>query len=294
MVKLLNKYTNGNYTVKIYSDGTKSRIAKTGEFVAEFPENIDIKISNRCDLNCPYCHEGSVADGDNAHFNHAFLDTLRPGTELAIGGGNIFANPDFEQFLIDNKKRGLISNITVSQIHFNENIDKIKQYIDDKLVYGVGVSIIDSELFSLNDLTEQQRQNIVLHVICGLVDMETLEELSGKHDKILFLGYKSLRRGVEFYESCSFSVDCGIELLSEKLEHIFYLFKTVSFDNLALEQLNVKKYITDNDWDKYYMGDDGNFTMYVDLVKEEFAVNSTSLTRFKLLNNVVDMFNLVR
>jgi hypothetical protein len=293
MTKLLNKYTNGNYTVKIYDNGTKVRVSKSGNFTAEFPENIDIKISNRCDLNCPYCHEGSVTDGDNAHFNHAFLDTLRPGTELAIGGGNVFANPDFEQFLFDNKTRGLISNITVSQIHFNENIDKIKQYMDAKLIYGVGVSIVDSELFSFGDLTEQQKQNIVFHVICGLVDFTTLEELSKKHDKILFLGYKSLRRGVEFYNERFDSVNYGIDLLADKLEQVFYLFKTVSFDNLALAQLDVKKYITDNDWDKYYMGDDGNFTMYIDLVASEFALSSTSLVRYKLLDNIVDMFNLV-
>ena len=50
-------------------------------------------------------------------------------------------------------------------------------------------------------------------------------------------------------------------------------FKVLSFDNLALEQLNIKKYVSPEDWKTHYMGDDGSFTMYIDLVKEEFAKN---------------------
>ena len=42
------------------------------------------------------------------------------------------------------------------------------------------------------------------------------------------------------------------------------------------------------------MGDDGDFTMYIDLVKGEFAKNSTSLKRYKLLNTIEEMFEVVK
>lgn len=42
------------------------------------------------------------------------------------------------------------------------------------------------------------------------------------------------------------------------------------------------------------MGDDGQFTMYIDLVDKEFAKSSTSSEGFKIKDNIVDMFNMVK
>ncbi len=33
------------------------------------------------------------------------------------------------------------------------------------------------------------------------------------------------------------------------------------------------------DWDAFYMGNDGEYTFYIDAVKQEFAINSTTKTR---------------
>lgn len=48
---LLSKYNNGNYTVEIYNDGTKIRETKEEDFIASFPENIDLKITNYIAFN---------------------------------------------------------------------------------------------------------------------------------------------------------------------------------------------------------------------------------------------------
>lgn len=59
-----------------------------------------------------------------------------------------------------------------------------------------------------------------------------------------------------------------------------YLNKAVlSFDNLGIEQLNVKRFFTESGWNKFYMGDDFCFTMYIDAVKQEFAPTSRSKFR---------------
>ena len=114
-MKVLHSYENGNYLVKIFSDGTKIRFLndKENEFKAEFPENIDLKISNKCSIGCEFCHEnscknGKIADGINDYYlgtlsrpNQArnlkllssnpkindFVESLHYGTEVAIGGG---------------------------------------------------------------------------------------------------------------------------------------------------------------------------------------------------------------
>ena len=47
-------------------------------------------------------------------------------------------------------------------------------------------------------------------------------------------------------------------------------------------------------WNKFYQGDDGTHTMYVDLVKKQFAKTSTSTERYPLLSNIDDMFKIIK
>lgn len=83
---LLHLYQNGNYDVKIYSDGTKVRTTEDDEFIAQFPENIDCKITNKCDMGCAFCHENSVVDGLHGNINHPILSTSACITVLGTDG----------------------------------------------------------------------------------------------------------------------------------------------------------------------------------------------------------------
>ena len=51
-MKPLGMYKNGNYVVKIYTDGTKIRETEENDFIPSFAENCDIKITDRCDGGC--------------------------------------------------------------------------------------------------------------------------------------------------------------------------------------------------------------------------------------------------
>lgn len=59
----------------------------------------------------------------------------------------------------------------------------------------------------------------------------------------------------------------------------FYQGKTLGFDNLALEQLDIKSSLTDQEWNYMYMGNEGTHSMYIDAVKGEFARTSRSEER---------------
>lgn len=279
---LLHLYQNGNYDVKIYSDGTKVRTTEDDEFIAQFPENIDCKITNKCDMGCAFCHENSVVDGLHGNINHPILSTLHPGQEIAIGGGNIFEHPDFEEFLIRLKDLGVISNITVNRHHIEieENLNKVRQWQKEKLVYGVGISYNGSVDYLKKVIKSLYiPENAVIHTIAGI---HNLEPLVSKELKVLILGYKSIRRGKDFINCHGATIRKKIAELEAKIPEYLESFKVLSFDNLALEQLNIKKYVSPEDWKTHYMGDDGSFTMYIDLVKEEFAKNSTSVDRYNL------------
>ncbi len=59
--KILSKYNNGNTVVTIFEDGTKIREFEDGvKPFSNFPESIDIKLTNKCDLGCKFCLDGKT------------------------------------------------------------------------------------------------------------------------------------------------------------------------------------------------------------------------------------------
>lgn len=291
-------YRNGNYTVTLdRRDGTKIRRLNKGEteFKAAFPESMDIKICNRCDMNCPMCHENSTPDGDFGDImSPSFIDHLRPGTELAIGGGNPLEHPDLEIFLEKCQRLGLIPSITVNQNHFMKNVELLEKWSARNLIYGLGVSLTQP---SLNFLTAITRfPNAVIHVIAGLVTEWDLEILKECNLKILILGYKLFRRGITLYDQAAKKIAQEKFNLKKLLPTMINenWFKVISFDNLALAQLGVKEMVDEATWEKMYMGDDGTATMYVDMVNREYAVSSTSVQRYILPSTIDEAFAQVR
>lgn len=295
MNQLLGTYKNGNFTVRIYNDGTKIRESQEDTFEPEFAENMDIKICDRCNMGCPMCHEGSAKDGKLGDIMNAkFVDTLKPYQEVALGGGNVLEHPDLVPFLKKLKEKKVIANITLHQYHFEENQDLIRELVKERLVYGIGVSLANAtdDFISLIKMYP----NAVIHIINGIVKSSDLKNLRGHNLKILILGYKKLRRGNDYFEEEEELIEKRSEWLYYHLADMLEDFDVVSFDNLAIEQLNVKRLLSKEEWDQFYMGDDGNFTYYIDMVNEKFAKSSTAPfdKRYDLLDDVVDMFKIIK
>lgn len=302
-MKLLGSYKNGNVSTMIFSDGTKVRQTKDDEFVPAYAENMDIKICDFCDLNCKFCHEGSSVNGKFGDIlNEKFIDTLHPYQEVAIGGGDATAHPDLIPFLEKLKQKKVIANMTVNQVHFEEKQELIKELVDKKFIYGLGVSLVNPSEKFLSLVS--QYPNAVIHVINGIWNADSLEKMRKYPNlKILILGYKELRRGKEYLSKGKLEVLCQKEWLYQNLEIILKgndgktpIFNAVSFDNLAIEQLNVRRFFSDKEWERFYMGDDGTMTFYIDMVKRQFAKSSTAPLdkRYPLLNGVDDMFSIIQ
>jgi len=291
-MRLIGNYINGNYKVKIFDDGTKIRETEANEFKAKFPECMDVKITNYCDMNCPMCHEGSTTEGKHGDLlNVNFINTLHQYTELALGGGNPLSHPQLIEFLKICRSKRIIVNMTVNQKHFMDEQKYIQFLIDHKLITSLGVSLTDVTDEFIN--TIQQYPNIVLHIINGMIKVEDLRKLYDKNIKVLILGYKQFRRGILNYQNDSKNIEMFKTELYNELENAINHLKVVSFDNLAIKQLEVKRLMSQDEWNEFYMGDDGKFTMYIDLVEQKYARSSISEKRYDLLDNIDNMFEII-
>ena len=287
-MKMLGKVHNGNYDIIMFDDGTKIRKTDEDCFKPLKPESLDYKITNKCDRGCAFCHEDSKPNGLHGDImNDKFIETLNPYTELAIGGGNPLEHPDLIPFLEKCKRLNLIPNMTVNQVHFMKNQALIKELVSKKLIYGLGISLvaINDEFLRL----VSHYPNAVIHLINGVHSIDDIRKLYDKNLKILILGYKQFRRGEEYYnDDVAFEMERTYVFLPEIVEH----FQVVSFDNLSLEQLKVKDMLSKEEWNQFYMGGDGQFTMFVDSVSKTFSRSSTTpiKERKKLLANIETMF----
>lgn len=294
-MNILGEYKNGNYIVRMYDNGTKVRFNNLDHFKPAFAENCDVKITDKCDGGCPFCYEGCTPNGRHGDImNYKFLDTLHPYTELAINGNDL-SHPDLVPFMYKMREKKIILNMTVNQIHFERHFNALKEWVDMGLIYGLGVSLKDPTDKFIDKIT--RFPNAVVHVINGVVSVHDLARLAGHDVKVLILGYKHLRRGESYYEQNDESVNALQEDLNERLfPEIIHngWFKVVSFDNLAIKQLHVQDYLPEEQWESFYMGDDGNYTFYIDMVDGTFGKNSLATERYPIMDSIDDMFNKIR
>ena len=306
MKDIIGIYKNGNYLVTMLSDGTKIRSTKENVFISSFAENCDVKITDKCDGGCPFCYEGCTNSGSHGKLMNIdgtpywdFMNTLKPYTELALNGNDL-THPELMPFLEFLKNKKVFANLTVNQKHFNIHKDFLKKLMDNKLIWGLGISLSnsnDNELFSF----AEENQNVVIHTIAGVLNENDFKNISEyKKLKLLILGYKTLERGKTYMEANNSYIHNNINWLRYKLSTFINTFNVVSFDNLAIDQLNVKDLLfkdKNNEWDQFYMGNDGEYTFYIDLVKGEFSKNSCTSKekRLKIKQNysIEDMFLII-
>lgn len=292
MSDVLASYKNGNYNVVLFEDGTKVRYNKLDNFVPDFAESIDCNITYRCDGGCEFCYLGCTPMGRHADLSQPFFDTLHSGQELALNGNDL-SHPDLEDFLMRMKDQGVVCNITVNQMHFIKHINKLRHLVNNGLICGIGVSLSSSSDKMLYKYIEEF-PNVVVHVIDGLLTQYDIDNLSNKNLKLLILGYKVLGRGDNFYFEHKREILSNISYLRDNLNEMCNKFDVISFDNLAIKHIELQKHFDNDDWMYSYMGDDGEFTFYIDAVNKKFSTSSMSYDRWDLLDNVDDMFKVVR
>lgn len=257
-------------------------------------ECIDLKITDYCDMGCSMCYECSSKSGRHANFStvRSLIDSLDDYTEIAVGGGNPLSYPNLDELFQLCSNRHVLLNMTVNARHFmqSKNLKNIRGNLYYGEINGLGISLpSDYSVEQTKELCRElngrsEYENVVVHVINGLVTLEQIRLLEKYKMKVLILGYKDKGRGEQLKRNKASDIERNQETLRNELERLISMAKIVSFDNLAIEQLSIKDFCKEHEieFNRLYMGDDGEFTMYVNLVDETFAISSTVKDKYKI------------
>ena len=302
------RYFNGNYLVKTSSYGSaffgiEKRALRVGEELkSEFPDSIDLKISDRCSHGCPFCHESSTKEGKilNLEKTKEILSQLptKP-IEIAVGGGNVLECLDeTEDILGWLVEKGFKTRVTITLKDLmstgNPSLDdRITKLLMNK-VEGLGVSVTSlngikleknsvdyfkSGLLDYTDIGKNLRfgPQAVYHVIAGITPVNDIKWIiENTKGSILVLGYKQWGRamGTNLPDMTDLK-----HYLKNLIQSTQTDLKSLGFDNLAIEQLGIKDMVGVEKWKGIYLGDEGTCSMYIDAVKGEFARTSRSPER---------------
>lgn len=277
-------YINGNYHVTLYPDGTKiyRALRKGEEFVSKFPDSIDLKITNKCSIGCPFCHESSISSGKSFNLERTkqILGSLpKVGIELAIGGGDVLEDSvikDCSELCSWAIHEGFFPRLTINakSIDTDKKRELILEYFEE--VNSIGISI-DHYDESFIEILEKEAATYfktkVYHIIAGLFPPSDLEKLIGHGSSVLVLGYKNWGRAKGI--SSKYDIDdWGKELKRILYKGFSHTSGLVAFDNLAIEQLGIRDCMSESSWKRFFMGNEFSHTMYVDAVSEIFAPTS--------------------
>lgn len=271
----IKSITKKEYNGKVYNFGTK--------VLHNYFAN-DILVHN--------CHEASDKQGKHANLDNFnfLLEQLPPGAELAIGGGNPLSHPNILSFLEKAKDNGIICNMTVNELHLKPFKTLITKLLKEELIKGLGITYSGKKKKELEYFCKLSN-NIVFHVIMGVHELSCLDEIQKYSNKVLILGYKEFRKGKTFHseevERKKYQWYIRLPLYFDKM--------ILSFDNLSINQLNLKRWFTDKSWNEFFMGEDGTHSMYIDAVSDSFRVSSTGNKHYPIENrNIKEIFSFVQ
>lgn len=268
-------YINGNARVELYPDGTRIIETEDTEFRFEYPLNIDIRLSSYCPYGmnpktgkavCSFCHESASADIRDKHLDFTLLkERLSELPEIAIelAVGVNYLDDEIVSFFEWATARGFVVNATVNSMALSRSVsERFRELLDQGSIKGLGISYRPN-----TELPELLRghPNTVVHVIAGIDDVVAVHQLPVR--KILILGEKDFgfNKGKVILSSSSH------QAWKRLLPKLIKKFDVTSFDNLALEQLDVKRLV--DDWDTFYQGE---HSFYINAVDNYYAPSSRS------------------
>ena len=281
-------YKNGNYYVGINLDtGTKFQYLPESleheGYKPEFAESVDMQITNKCSIGCPFCYADAKANNEHPDLKkyEKLFDSFHPYTEIAING-NDFDHPDLDWFLKKMKEKKVIVNVTFHFLQFINAFESIKKYKDEGYIKGIGISFnndiamfVHKYIMNPIDIPPvrsfiKTNKDIVAHIIAGKFEkgilLANIVCLGIK--KLLVLGNKNKGR----------NKDTEYDIIDTKrvLYHYKRFFDVIAYDTLAIKQLDLKDDMTEEEYDLHYLGDDGTSSFYIDLCTGTYNISSSS------------------
>jgi hypothetical protein len=270
------EYLNGNLHIKLESNGSRTIGCFEDKLVPNYPLNIDIRVSTSCSfantLCKNFCHESAVVKGKDCDYEvlKSKLRGLPKGIELAIGCNKLTI--ELYKFLEWCNEQEYVANLTINQGHLSRDLAMLLLAIDNNLVQGIGISYRSELPFNIpKQLLEYE--HVVFNVIIGIDNFNDVTNLSTKGVKrLVVLGMKDFGNYLN-------KADYSNNNLQYK-EWIWNIskwfgndapFDNISFDNLAVEQLQMKRLLSTEQYNSFY---NYEFSMYIDAANQIYRPSS--------------------
>ncbi len=179
---------NTGYTLDSVMSGG---LTKQYEDRASIPELVDLKITDYCEYNCPFCDQNSTKNGTHAPLEYIkdIIDLLvdLKVFEIALGGGEPTSHPDFDTIIAYAARQGICINYTTRN--------------PKQLGKGSKSALSVTSLNDLKKVPSSVRAYNV-QVVDGCISSEEFSELldycSDNLLQLTLLGFKKTGRGMVF------------------------------------------------------------------------------------------------
>jgi organic radical activating enzyme len=290
---ITDKVKNGNYYVlygNMFSKKEKLRLQVDSipDMIPEYPELVDMKITNACEHNCPFCYMASTPNGKHADIKDVYhiVSNFEIKTEFALGGGNVLLHPHFKDIVKHIHNNNHIANITIRYDDTNTiNDDKKLKNAIKKYVSGIGISVqkvkdVELAMNFINEMLDLGK-HVSLHIIPEMIGMKKsvailnmMKKLNVNRDKncndncdwrtnhckVLYLGLKQAGRGKSIEHKLLTAND--LNTLRNSSQYMFNV--DTAFINTYSEWFNDNYF---DSRDLFLTRHEGEYSMFIDAVK---------------------------
>jgi hypothetical protein len=288
------KLADNHFTLFNTRDGSKMRVTFDDSPITSspFPELVDMKITDWCDKGCTFCYQSSTTEGVHAKdylIREYVTELAQLGTlEIALGGGETTAHPDFAYIISTIYSKGIVPNFTTkSTSWFTKDWAEgvIKKV--GAIAYSVGSlaelrSVRKEYLSHFSSYTRK----FTIHIVMGTVNKSSLIEILDycKKNFISFtlLGYKDVGFG-ETYNMIPYL---------NWMEDIITTYKEFKIDSLLAKEIAplLNKHNVDP---IYYYVTEGSFSCYIDATQKYLSKDSYSpddKLDIKYARNILELY----
>ncbi len=250
-----------NKTIRMKLDNTKPIQKLT------YPEFYDVKITDKCFGNCPFCYQDSKKIGQ--HYNHKFIseyfgsmsENNRPFS-VAIGGGEPTLHPEFKDILKAFKNLGIDPNYTTNGMHVTDEILDLTQRYCGGVAISTHSHLYDYWSTAINKYS-QIKTNVNLHIIIS--DAKSVDEFVK-----IFNQYK---HQIKYFVLLPYIHMGRAKNVETNFDYLFEILKNIPLEQIAFGA-NFYPYLLKNRWIPASLYEPEGFSKYIDL-KDNKIYNSS-------------------
>jgi len=171
------------------------------------PEILDLEVSTICEQKCAHCYKSNTSFGKNMGYStfKAIVDKIPTLTQIALGIGDIDANPDLINMLLYCRLKNIVPNITINGNGLTDSWAKhladlcgavaISHY-SNNICFNAVEKLIKLELKQVNihQLLSEETYNSTISLLKSYKEDDKLSNVNA----IVFLSLKRKGRGIDY------------------------------------------------------------------------------------------------